>query len=193
MKLKDCGGPFAGDVHLKQEIAKLIKYHNIKTIVETGTYLGDTAQVLSKMAEHFYTIEVFKGYYKLAREKLDEENMILGNSPEELKKLLAFVPVPVLFFLDAHWKKNWPLRDELTAIGESGKCQDAVIVIHDFFVPNSDLGYDSYGRGDGTGRQILDFNYVKDLVYKINPDFRYYYNKVATGKKRGVIYIHKEI
>ena len=38
-----------------------------------------------------------------------------------------------MFFLDARWYEYMPLADELAVIGEH--CQNAVIVIDDFFVP----------------------------------------------------------
>ena len=68
----------------------------------------------------------------------------------------------VFFFLDAHWGKYWPLRDEL---GQILRLERFVVCIDDFFVPgkshpakpHGDFGFDTY-----QGR-VLDWGYVRDL------------------------------
>jgi len=65
------------------------------------------------------------------------------------------------FFLDAHWGKYWPLRDELQQIL---RLKRFVICIDDFFVPgksrprkpHGDFGFDVY-----QGR-VLDWGYIRE-------------------------------
>ena len=67
----------------------------------------------------------------------------------------------LFFYLDAHWGKYWPLRDELRQILRLERC---VVCIDDFFVPgksdaskpHGDFGFDVY---QGT---VLDWGYVRD-------------------------------
>ena len=69
----------------------------------------------------------------------------------------------VFFFLDAHWGKYWPLRDELRQILRLERC---VVCIDDFFVPgksnpskpHGDFGFDVYQS------TVLDWGYVRDAL-----------------------------
>ncbi|MDP1729380.1 MAG: hypothetical protein Q8L27_04210 [archaeon] len=199
---------FGGDKYLKQEIMFLIKKFQIKSIVETGTYLGDTTKEFSKLAKT-YTIESNKKYYDLAKESLKEYNVEIfsGSSPKILKNILSKIEGPIIFFLDAHWNRYWPILDELKVIAESG-IKDSVIVIHDFHVPNKDFGYDSYYDNKniikyllniiderflgGKKKQKFDWEYIKNNILSINPKYNYYYNQKTEGDNRGVIFIIPE-
>jgi len=96
--------------------------------------------------------------------------------------LIPSLERPLFFYLDAHWEKYWPLLDELQVIADNGV--QPIIVIHDFFVPGSNLGFDKY---DG---QRLDFEYIEPSLQKIyGNNFTYEYNRYATGARRGIIYV----
>jgi hypothetical protein len=174
--------PFSGDIYLINPIFSLIKGYGINSVIETGTWKGRTAQLLSVMVENVYTIEINKGFYNEA-EYLKEYNNIhryYGSSPDVLTFLLKRVKEPVLFFLDAHWGGELPLLGELEAIAKSN-LTNPIIIIHDFYNPYVPFGYDIY---DG---QKVDYEYISELVSKIykNPIIKY--NKKATGEKRGII------
>lgn len=205
---------FEGDRYIKEEFEKLVKKFEIKTIVETGTFRGDTTKELSKMVDFVYSIESNKEYYDIASKNLKEcnnVNLLFGNSPVILNKILPKIRKPILFYLDAHWYRYWPILDELQAISNFKDCKNSVIVIHDFYVPNSNFGYDSYypntnfficwfkviinklsrlilGK-DFFKKQGLDYEYIKEKLFIYNPEYKHYYNKKAEGKMRGVIYI----
>jgi hypothetical protein len=87
------------------------------------------------------------------------------NSPDFLEGLIDRRQVTsgkVMFYLDAHWERYWPLRDELKQVL---RLDSSVVVIDDFFVPgrsdnsrpHGDFGFDFYA-----GR-ILDWAYISDL------------------------------
>ena len=61
---------------------------------------------------------------------------------------------------------------------------EPIIAIHDFKTNNPELGYDSYNGND------FCFEWIKEKVEKIYTNgFDYYYNTLAVGAKRGLIYI----
>ncbi|MFO7446248.1 MAG: glycosyltransferase [Ignavibacteriaceae bacterium] len=178
---------FTGDYYLKAEIEKLVKKYNIKSIVETGTSEGSSTKEMSSFVENVFSIEVVSETYQRAKERLkDIKNIKLfpGSSPDVMKEMLASVPRPVLFFLDAHWYDYWPILDELKVIKSFPDLKDSVIVVHDFYVPGKDFGYDSYGG------QKLDYGYIEKELLEVNPNYKHYYSSKATGKRRGVIYIY---
>jgi hypothetical protein len=174
---------FDQDFYIGIEIKKLCDQFKVKTIVETGTYLGATTPTLAKMASDIHTIEINPEYFAQVHFDLPNIQKYLGNSPFVLKQILPEMPKPCLFYLDAHWNEYWPILDELKTIGQYAK--DSIIIIHDFWVPERpELGFDSY-KG-----QKLDYEYIQALLPEIYPDgFSFYYNSIATGGNRGVIYI----
>jgi hypothetical protein len=208
-------GPFSGDSYLGKEFEKLVQKFKIKNIVETGTFLGETSREFSKMVENVYTIESNEKFYLQARKNLmhcKNVKIFLGNSPLVLDKILPTLKGNTLFFLDAHWEKYWPILDELKIIAKFSHMKNSVIVIHDFYVPDTNLGFDSYYHGSKSDlelflkkvigvigrllkmslieRQRLDYEFIEKSIKEINPSFKYYYNSMAEGTKRGVIFIH---
>jgi hypothetical protein len=82
-----------------------------------------------------------------------------GNSPAFLKHLIESKSISTvdntMFFLDAHWNRYWPLRDE---IKEILRLPSFAIVVDDFVVPgHPDFGCDSYGW------DVCSWDYIKGL------------------------------
>ena len=154
------------DKFLNEEIDKLVKNHNIETIVETGIYKGWSTSIFAKKVKKVIGIDISDSLINEAK-KYNAENknvdFYLGSSPEVLNSVLKKNDNSILFFLDAHWGEYWPLLDELKVIKE--KKILPVIVIHDFFVPdekgNAKFGFDKYGD------TVLNFEYVKSSMDKI--------------------------
>jgi len=187
---------FEGDGIMKAEFENLIKRYNVKGVIETGTYHGGTARALSSMVEHVATIEFNEKNYLEAKNNLigfSNVGVNLGNSAEVLEENIEDLDIfgdkgRVMFFLDAHWQEYCPLLDELKVIAKNDWRLPPIIVIHDFFVPNTDLGYDEY-KG-----QKFDYEYIREhieAIYLKHNGFNYYYNDKtgAEGARRGVIYI----
>jgi hypothetical protein len=197
----ECGA--LDDFFAKKEITELVKKFKINRIVETGTYLGWSTKILSDMVNNVDTIEVNKIYYNRSKLNLSDKKNInthYGNSPEILNKIIN-KRENILFFLDAHWDKYWPLKDELNVISE--KKIKPVICIHDFFVPNGNLlrqgnnfiiveegkgskfGYDEYEN------QPLTFDLIKKEIYMIyGDDYEYHYTEQIEKVNSGIIYIY---
>ncbi len=182
-------GAFNNDSFILKEFAKLVKQFGIKTILETGTYYGDTTVALANFNIPVYTIEINHIYFNEALKKLRYFRNVfqyLGNSSVVMKEIIikAEIEKPILFFLDAHWYDYNPLLDELETISQL-KLNNSVIAIHDFKVPDKDFGYDKFNGKD------YDWKYIKNSVIRIYGEnkYEYYYNEQAEGSCRGIIYI----
>ena len=73
--------------------------------VETGTNLGYSTDKLLGLFSHVYTVEIEPALYERAAHRYAGQNVtcILGDSAEELPRLIPSLFGPTFFFLDAHW------------------------------------------------------------------------------------------
>ena len=182
--------PFSDDWYLMLEMNELKKFFNISTIIETGTWKGNTAYILSSLFDEVITIEIDEKFYEEA-EWLDEVTNItrlLGDSSYWLDFYgkLHKNDKPVMFFLDAHsFGHGCPLRSELDSL-IANKMSKSILVIHDCLVPSNDeLGYDTYDE------KPISFEFIKhklDELYGVG-EYTYSYNREAIGEKRGVLFV----
>ena len=100
------------------------------TLVETGTYLGDTMYMLYPDFETLYSIELSPQFHEKAKKRfrgMDRIHLIQGDSGRELGKLVPTLNCPALFWLDGHYSggatargdKDCPVLEELDAIFRS--------------------------------------------------------------------------
>lgn len=142
-----------------------------------------------------HSVDIDPYSYKAAKKNFSSNpNIYLYYSHSE--KFLDFLLAPeikrqqldnnYLFFLDAHWGKDWPLREELKVIRQLKKY---LIVIDDFMVPGKSdpsfpqgpFGFDVY-RG-----QILNWTYIGDLFIGIS--VRIFYPQRPNRDKKGWVLI----
>ena len=108
-------------------LRQLQQKYTITTLVETGTYLGDTLYVLYNDFEQLYSIELSQFYYNNAVERFNAYNrisLIHGDSGQRLKELIPLLKNSTLFWLDGHYSggltakgdKECPVYEELKAI-----------------------------------------------------------------------------
>jgi hypothetical protein len=178
---------FNGDSFILREFARILREHAIHTVVETGTFFGQTTAALAASGVEVHTIEIIPELF-LRADHLDRFPNVwryFGSSPEVLDRILPSVAPPTLFFLDAHWYNYWPLRDELRVIAKHRRSH-AVISVHDIEVPGTDFGYDTYGE------QKLCWDYIAPEIEAIyGPgNYTYRYNQQCTGARRGIVYIY---
>lgn len=187
MPLPDPADAFSRDPFMAERFRELVDAHGIQTIVETGTYLGQTTVALAAMAPAVVTIESNTGYYADASylESLLNVKRIKGDSPTIIGEILTSLEGPVMLFLDAHWKSPTPTPHELRAVAASG-IKPAVIVVHDVQVPgHPELGFDTYD----------DFTYtwesLKPLMDAIcGPGgYTHNFNDKAAGAMRGAVFV----
>lgn len=178
---------FNGDKFIEQEFLKLKHKFDIINAVETGTCLGSTTLFLSNNFQNVYTVEINPEYLHIAKQKFISRKNITtyqGDSVKLLNHIIEGLEGETIFFLDAHWEKQCPLLDELASISAAGI--RPIIAIHDFHVPRSGLGFDSYNG------QPFNFSWLRNSLYQIyGQDYEYYYNsdELSGGAKRGIIYI----
>lgn len=180
------GEPFNGDTYLADEVLAIRDRLGLTWAIETGSCMGHTSRWLADHFDEFDGIERRRDFLQYATQRLEpneSRRLWLGDSVELLPGILSRPEAPLspLIFLDAHWGASCPLKEELAAIAASGK--RPVLVIHDFMVPGSDLGYDSF-RG-----QPFDWPWIESNIEAIyDGAFEKSYNTRATGARRGVLF-----
>lgn len=182
---------FNGDGFLRAKIQYLIDRYDVRTIVETGTYHGETTLDFASMVSDVYTIEINVNYSNIAEPKFENTNItaITGSSPEKMEDIInnLYRPLlsPTLFYLDAHWQGYNPLLDELSVLAKY-KLTNSVIVIHDFKVPGKDFGFDKFSDGSDYEWNLIE-KHIND-IYGVG-NYEYSYNHKAEGAARGAIFI----
>jgi predicted O-methyltransferase YrrM len=118
-----------------------LRSRNLRTIVETGTFLGDTTYFLSSRGYRVITLEVDPLLANLARARFsgrDNVRAIEGDSAKLMPKLVPELDQPALFFLDGHYsgsgtgmgEQETPVVKEVEAI-LAGARDGSVVIIDD--------------------------------------------------------------
>ncbi len=99
-------------------VVEYAQKYNLDTLVETGTYHGDMLMEVHEYFKKIYTVEIKQENYDFAVDALDHAGVknvsfYLGDSVQILPDILSELKSPALFWLDAHWYGNTPLRQEL--------------------------------------------------------------------------------
>lgn len=197
--------PFNGDTFIGDEIRKLIFRFKIKTVVETGTWSAHTTREFAKMCPNVITIDatwnhLIEEFGHTAVDDLIQLGIhpVLGDSSKCLESVVFIhAKAPILMYFDAHGggENNSnvnPLEAEFRQVASSWKCLDnCVIVVHDFYVPGKDFGYNWGGWGPNGEAVPLSYDVIKPWVECVYPKgHSYHYNNVANGLQRGIIYIY---
>jgi hypothetical protein len=161
-------GPFNGQTARQALLVDLVAKTRPHAIVETGTSLGATTELMSLTGLPVFSIELYPRHYGFARLRLlGKRNikLLYGDSRTGLSKLLdgplqALADRTVFFYLDAHGHvyEDLPLAEEIDIV--LSRCLSAVIMIDDFEVPwDTGYGYDDYGPGNA-----LVWDYIKPAI-----------------------------
>jgi hypothetical protein len=180
---------FGRDPFIGAELFDLVLSWGVKTIVETGTYLGHSTLALASMGPLVFTIENDERLWSAAQylDKEDNVRRLRGDSALMLEVHFFSLKAPVLFYLDAHWGEHSPLLDELGVIAKFRG--PVIIAIHDFFNPeHAEYGYDTWDIGPYRLELIAP---ALDRIYGAG-GWRHWYNEQAAGLKRGIIYVEPE-
>ncbi len=113
---------------VKQEvILQFQKIYSIKTLVETGTFMGEMVYAQRYNFEKIISIELSKELYEAAKKRLRNYNnaeIINGDSGKLLKQIISRITEPAIFWLDGHYSGfetakgdlDTPITQELDAI-----------------------------------------------------------------------------
>jgi FkbM family methyltransferase len=99
------------------------KDYNLKVLVETGTFLGDTVEFFKKKFDRVYSIELSEELYTDAKKRFEkDENVTIlrGDSGEVLQRIVPSINAPALFWLDGHYSYEFYVGDRYikTALGD---------------------------------------------------------------------------
>ena len=183
--------PAYSDPELLEYTLELSKKFQIKNFFETGTYHGKSSIIVSKYFDKVTSVEYNRDFYKIAVNNVNTSgvkncSLYCGSSPKIMKEQLIENDNSTFFFLDAHYKENFPILDELNVIKQ--KNQKPVIAIHDFYVPDEN-GKSKFGF-DKCREQFLNFDYIKSSVESIyNKSYNIRYSTTSIVNS-GVIYIY---
>ena len=186
--MSDNGGPFGFDIHYALEVDYLIKKYNCDAIIETGTNGGDTAEYLAKQYPNLkiLTCEKNPKYYKIANKRLEKyENLFCykKDSAELIKETNEDFKFP-FYYLDAHWYKRWPLKEEIENI------KRGIVNVSDVKTHDERYRWDEYDN------VICDINFVKEndtpVYYQnsLEPE-RYDYPSLQMIRRTGRLYYSK--
>jgi hypothetical protein len=114
--------------------------HLVKAI-ETGTYRGDSTELLSRYFRQVATIELSEQLYERAKRRFEGNTHVtcyLGDSAKVLPLVLPDVDGPILYWLDGHWsggitasESECPLLAEIDVINQSPFSDSSAILIDD--------------------------------------------------------------
>jgi hypothetical protein len=169
-----------------------LKDYEINVAVETGSCMYSTTKWLGDNFQKVLTVEINNDFAKFGRNKISGSMNVFPFIDDSVAwinntlKNIIYKEDRCIYFLDAHWNEHCPLLEEIEGIANI-KQQPPIIVIHDFFTGNEEFGYDSYKGQPFTWDWISPS--IKALSEKIGVEYKHYFNKEATGAKRGLIYI----
>ena len=181
------GGPFNNQKFRQEMFLELLKIIDFTAIVETGTYRGTTTDFMAQTSHlPVYTVESHPRYYAYSQRRFLHNpniNSYYSDSRVFLRRLSRHLgQEQILFYLDAHWNDELPLKKELEIIFKNW--HNALVLIDDFQVPDDEgYFYDDYGEG-----KALILEYLNCLEYlHLEKFFPAVNSDTETGGKRGCI------
>lgn len=165
-------------------VLQLIKTLSIDAFVETGTNKGATSMLISFQTNlPIFTCEINEQLFKFAKRNLfffsNRIKLFNENSPKFLETILSLKIFNSPFiYLDAHWEKYLPLRDELSVILKN--LSNILILIDDFRIPDvTGFSYDTYNG------QTLELDYIRDILKVRKDDLNLFFPSYASSKETG--------
>lgn len=124
--------------------------YGLRTLVETGTCLGDMVEAMKRRFDRIYSIELSKELYDRARARFAKAHnieLILGDSGKVLESVVKEIDHPALFWLDSHYsagitargEKDTPIYEELCHILQANARH--IIIIDDARCFGADPAY----------------------------------------------------
>jgi len=155
------GGPFNGQRQRQQIFRDVLAAMPFSAIVETGTYRGDTTVFLrSESRLPVFTVESHASHYGFSRARFLSDpgvRVFHDDSRVFLRRLASMRDLQgrmLFFYLDAHWRDDLPIREEVEII--STHWPDALVMVDDFAVPDDPgYGYDDYGEGRALTLELI--------------------------------------
>lgn len=146
------GGPFNGQTHRRRMFTEIVELLGIAGIIETGAHLGSTTELFARTGLEVHSVEIHQPWVRFTRKRLERKGLQAHVHHGDSRAVLAalardgvLTDRPTLFYLDAHWDEDLPLREEVELV--FAHWRQPVVMIDDFEVPGTDYGFDDYGAG----------------------------------------------
>jgi hypothetical protein len=165
-------------------IYDLLKYNN-NYFVETGTFKGDTIQLLldtnNSKPTHIISLEISSTLYEESCKKFEGFNnikIVNGNTKYDLYNHIKDISENITFWLDSHWSNNIDVFSDNETICpilyELDQIKDHFINTHTIIIDDIRLMNNSTNKFIGFN---IDLNNIIDKLLKINPNYNIkYYN-----------------
>jgi len=187
---RNWSGPFNGQEGRIEIFETLHNHFEFRFAVETGTFRGVTTAFLAQRIQGpVLSVESNRRNYGFARARLRGRRNVelyVGDSASCVAEILRMPRLPGgrgFFYLDAHWERQLPIRQEVATIFSSR--DDAVVMIDDFRVEGDpDYEFDDYGTAGS-----LTVDYLADLFRRLELSvfFPARPSSLETGKRRGMV------
>jgi hypothetical protein len=170
---------------------EIMRHLRFESIIETGTYLGDTTELfLDSASARVLTVELHPLFFAFSRRRFRNRTnfAIFNTSSVDFLRTLNHHDVlrdPCFLCLDAHWYDHLPLREELDIIKE--KFCRYLVVVDDFKV-ETDQGY----AFDVYGRDALCLDYISDQIGGHSVFFPRAPASAETGLRRGCVVLTRD-
>lgn len=173
------GGPFNGQRVRQLIVQDLARAISFDRVYETGTFRGTTTEFLAAtFGCPVFTVEISERFYFYNRLRFARNRLIhteRGDSRSFLNRH-AGLEETAFIYLDAHWRGDLPVREELRTI--SAGWRRALVMIDDFRVPgDGGYGFEDYGPGKVLAEEILP---VEDM-----PGWALFYPASASSEETG--------
>lgn len=133
-----CQSP-APEIVKKSIVRYYVISHHTPAFVETGTFLGNMVEFIADTGVQCHSIEIDAALHARARDLLSNRpnvHLILGDSGQELPKLIAKISTPATFWLDGHYSGqgtgrgdiDTPISAELEAILDHPIKQHVILI-----------------------------------------------------------------
>ncbi|MEU0030837.1 hypothetical protein [Streptomyces sp. NPDC006335] len=190
-RLSDGGGPFGFDITTALQVDYLIRSYGCDGIVETGSFLGDTASYMAARYPHLplRTCDVSGNYASFARARLAPHTnaaVLTGNSADLLPDMIAGMRRPFVY-LDAHWYDVWPLQQELSVL------EHAVVAIDDFDIGHPRFSFDAYDGVRCGPELVAEALPDQRDIYVGDPEAVYPYPCLQTGRRSGTAFLLRDL
>jgi hypothetical protein len=155
----------------KYRLKYISKKYNCETLIETGTFYGQTVKFATKYFKKIISIEIFKPLYEYnlqSFKNISKIHLFNGDSSVLMSEMISKADGRILFWLDGHYSgegtgkglKYCPIFEELKLISLA-KRNDHCILIDDYRLFGTDENYPS-------------FQETKDYLLKINSTYNIY-------------------
>lgn len=160
----------APDNHLykMKRIKKIAKQYHCDSLIETGTFYGQTVDYARKILKKVMSVEIYEPLYDfniLTFKNIPNVEIFKGDSISNLENMINKAEGRIVFWLDGHYSGNGtgigfkvsPIIDELEIIKKKN-LKDACILIDDFRLFGYDEGYPTFFE-------------VQEVLKQINPNY----------------------